>query len=441
MTERIKTIRRLRLYKPHHIQMLMHNSTARFNVAVLGRQSGKSTYAINKLMDCAYKNRRHIYWFVSPTWKQAKIMYRRIEKMVARNRNRIIKKSLATELMFQFYSDSCLFFVSADNPNSLRSETLNGSVIDEVREQDPDLFSLVIRPMLTTTGGWCDFISTPNGYDQFFDIAEFAKSDKTGKWACFHSPSTCNPKFTQEEYEEAKSSMTEAQFDQEIDANFRDLTAGKVYSMYGDRNMTDVSPFATLTDFSPNLPIVVAPDFNLSPMAWGLGQIFNSRVHWHDEIFFERSNTQETVEELVGRVQGHKLGVIVCGDATSKKEHTASASKTDYDIIFGRLREKNIPFEDETPDSNPAIKDRVNTMNARFFDANGTITQTHHSRCKKMRRDFQRVVWKDGANYVLNPGKKRELTHSSDGPGYAVCQLAPLPSRWEVGRLRVIPSQ
>ena len=58
--------------------------------------------------------------------------------------------------------------------------------------------------MLATTGGWCAFLSTPDGFDPFFDLYELAKNDTTGVYAAMHAPSTCNPLFTLDEFNAMK---------------------------------------------------------------------------------------------------------------------------------------------------------------------------------------------------------------------------------------------
>jgi hypothetical protein len=44
-------------------------------------------------------------------------------------------------------------------------------------------------------------------------------------------------------------------------------------------------------------------DFNLSPMAWTLGQFHKNQAYWFDEIHLNNSHTQEAALELVRRVK------------------------------------------------------------------------------------------------------------------------------------------
>lgn len=429
--------KKLKLYHPHQVQRAVHDSNARYRISAWGRQSGKSTCALMDMLSKAWMNSGHTYWFIAPTFSQALVQYRRLIGALWPCRDIILKKN-QTELRMKLTNLSQIVFKSGDRPDSLRTETLNGVVIDEVRDQSPELWPLIIRPMLATTKGWASFISTPNGFDYFYDLFETAKADKTGKWAWFHAASTINPMFTMEELEESRDILSEPQFAQEIMAEFRDISSGRAYFNYGDKNILENCPFTPDGNLSPHLPIVVAMDFNLSPMAWTLGQCRQRDLYFHDEIWLERSNTQEASRELVDRVKGHKPGVILIGDATGKAGQRAAAGQSDYDILCRVLDDAGIKWVNMTPESNPTIKDRINTVNSLMFSASGEIRLWHHPRCKKLRRDFQRVVVKEGSNFQLDQTRDTTLTHASDGVGYAACVLAPLPTAFGVGKMRII---
>jgi len=432
----------LKLYTPHEKQLDLHNCKTRFIVAAFGRQSGKSTWAINHLARAAWENNRSTYWFVSPTFAQAKVMYRRMMGMIWSCKEIAIKKN-QTELRIKFINQSEIKFVSGEVFDSLRGSTLNGVILDEVRDLNPDLWPLVIRPMLATTNGWAGFISTPSGYDHFYDLSKNAERDKA--WSFFKAPSTANPLFSMEEFEAAKKNMSEPQFAQEILAEFRNLTSGKTYGSFGEYNKSLECPWSTGKLYSPYHSMVVAMDFNLNPMAWTIGQARADEWYWFNEIHLRDSHTLQAAKELRDRVlkfkaEGYKAepNLILCGDATGKATQRSS-NQSDYDIIKTVLKEADITFRDETPDSNPSIKDRVNAVNMKLKDAKGEPhLWVHPDKCPMLIKDFDRVVWKTGADYILDPGSKKELTHASDGIGYAVNRITPMRGVKEIGQTRIL---
>lgn len=433
----------LRLYSPHSKQLEFHNSKARYRVASWGRQSGKSTACLNELVKKAWENPGTTYWFISPTYDQARGQYRRLTQMLLSCPNALIKTN-QTELRVKLINQSEIVFKSGEVGENLRGATLHGVVIDEVRDQPADLWPMLIRPMLTTTKGWAAFVSTPAGYDYFFDLAERAKVDPD--WQFFAAPSTCNPLFTEDEYNAARREMSESFFAQEILAEFRDLHSGSAYVNFGDHNLRNDSPFARVMGrgqlYSEFLPLVVALDFNLSPAIALIGQERAGDFYFHDEVYVERSHTQEIALELVKRIKDHKLvgdqKVIIVGDATGKAGQRAAMGRSDYSIIQEIFTQAGINWENRTPDSNPEVRDRVNVVNSKLKSADGAPhIFLHPERCKMLKKDLQRVSWKKGLSGVLDQKSDPTLTHLSDAMGYAVCALSKL---WQpsVGGLRVI---
>lgn len=434
----------LKLYSPHSAQKALHDCNKRFVVASWGRQSGKTTWALEELKIRAWRNPGAKYWFVSPTFAQSKIVYRRLVSSLWPCREILIKKN-QTELRVKFINHAEIKFVSGEVFDNLRGETLNGVVIDEMRDQHPDLWPMVIRPMLSTTKGFARFIGTPNGFDHFYDLSLNASDPKMrDNWAFFKSPSTANPLFTKEEYESAQQTMSEAEFAQEILAEFRDLVSGKAYINFHEANLSELNPWYP-GQFHPLLPIVLGADFNISPMAWTLLQ--NKIDDWHafDEIWLKNSHTQEASKVFVEKILnaqslGHRANpaVILCGDATAKSRQRAAAGQSDYDILKAALRDANITYRDETPDSNPLEKDRLNTVNAKLKDAKG---QSHFTlnpvSCPNLKKDFDRVTWKKGVG-TLDKSKDPDLTHASDGVGYPICAITPLKGVREIGKPRII---
>lgn len=369
-------------------------------------------------------------------------MYRRLVGMLWSCRDVMIKKN-QTELRIKLVNNSEIRFVSGLVMDDLRGETLNGAVIDEVREQHPSLWPLVIRPMLATTKGWCWFISTPNGFDHFYDMAQAAAAN--ADWTLFTAPSTANPLFTQAEADAAMGSMSEPQYAQEILAEFRSLLAGKVYFAFSDANKTDQCPFAT-GKYSPYHPVILGPDFNVNPMSWSMSQHVYEKWWYFDEVRLTDSNTIEAAKELrdkliIMKENGWRAPdpcILICGDASGKARSTKS-NESDYDILKGTLKEAGLSYRDITPEANPSIKDRVNAMNAQLKNAKGEANMfCHPTGAKWLIHDFERVLWKNGSDFTLDAGKEKMLTHMSDGAGYPVAELTPVKSVRTVGKTKII---
>jgi len=109
---------------------------------------------------------------------------------------------------------------SADNPDSLRGDGLNGLVVDEAAFQDEYLWTDVLRPALADRQGWAIFISTPNGKNWFHDL--FERGGKADGWESWQRPTSDNPLIVPEELESARHDLGPRSYRQEYEAEFMD---------------------------------------------------------------------------------------------------------------------------------------------------------------------------------------------------------------------------
>jgi hypothetical protein len=373
------------------------------------------------------------YWYIGPTYRLAKQMYERAMFAFGRAKNACVRDHSETDFFIEFLSGGRLRYLSGEKLSSLPGETLCGAILDECREQShlKELWRRVLFPMLGTTGGGCDFLSTPNGMDYFYELDQ--KSVTNPNWGSFHAPSWSNPLWTKEMLQEAKETMSEDLYAQEIEAEFREIGVGTCYSTFGQHNISNQNPFAeTGMPYSPHLPILVGMDFNLSPMCWILGQYRGRDFYWQDEICQTRPDagmgpTQSAAEELVRRVAKHPSGIIIIGDASGKAgQRSAPGGQSDYDTIKNILRARGISYQDKTPNANPTIKDRVNTVNAACKAADGSVHMFFNSQCKFAIKDMRRRAWKTGGATLSFDNSDPEVGHMSDAVGYPICVLAPI---------------
>lgn len=380
--------------------------------------------------------RNGVYWHILQTHSAAEVAFNRYVGMFPRESWIYTWDKRPNESQKEVFltGGRMVGFKSGENYQDLRTETLDGAILDECRQQDRILWTQVVRPMLARHSGWCDFYSTPNGYDWFYDLEMDHKDNP--EWEFFHAPSSEAWWWTPEEIESARQNMTEAEFAQEIMAEYRIMTTGLAYYNFGEESMVMQNPFAKPGDeWSPHLPIGVAMDFNVNPMCWTLGQHKVKDFYWGDEIHLptpgsgrDRADTDDAAECLAAKVRGHAAGVEIVGDASGHSTSSkAKAGATDYRIIETVMRKYNIPFRVLTPNKNPGVKDRVNTMNLTLRDGSGVRHMfVNRARCPNLIRDFQRVVLKaNKANtFEIDKSSDPRVTHASDGVGYFVCVKA-----------------
>lgn len=418
-------------------QTKLLSSLKRFIISCWGRQSGKTTGGLWLILARSLKGKeRGVYWYILQTHSAAEIAFNRMWDNL-RGTNLLLFKPNESEKTITLINGAKIFFKSGENFEDLRAETLDGVVIDEMRQQNPRLWDSIILPMLARFGAWAVILSTPNGFEHFYDMFEAAKLDD--EWECIQAPSTEAWWWTEAEVARSKATMSEDTFAQEILAEFREMGVGKVYKNHGTWNHLPVNPFARAGQlWSPHLPIVIGLDFNVGMMCWELGQ-FRGRDSWFgDELSVQDTNTQECAPLLLARVKDHPSGVVIIGDA-SGKSRKSSASETDYAIIMSVLKGGGTKIvRNLTPDSNPAVHDRVNICNAALRDANGAVHAWYNpARMPRLKKDLERVIWRQGTANSDIDKRDSMLTHASDAWGYPQCHYG---DSWKpkAGRMRVL---
>src|SRR3990167_3089737 len=213
----------------------------RFKVICAGRRSGKSVLARLTLLKWALE-KAGTYYLVSPTYRQAKsIHWTELRKEVPRDW--VLKKN-EVELSITLKNGSIIELKGAENPDALRGVKLRGLVIDEIASirNWEWLWSEVLRPTLTDYQSPALFISTPKGYNHFYELYQAGQIDNgDGGYKSWRFTSYDNPYIPKGEIDNAKKELTGDTFQQEYMADFRKYT-GLVYKEF-QREVNVIEPF------------------------------------------------------------------------------------------------------------------------------------------------------------------------------------------------------
>jgi hypothetical protein len=165
-------------------------------------------------------------------------------------------------------------------------------------------------------------------------------------------------------------------------------------------------------------PLCWALDFNVDPMCSVVAQIRDGKVWVLDEIVLNRATTEQACEEFHRRHPRHDAGVVIYGDASGYRMQTTGES--DYRVVKRQLLRAGYPrVEFQAMRRNPAVKDRVNLMNAMLEDASGGVRLFVHPKCRELIKDFEEVLYKDGSR-IVDKERDERRTHLSDALGYLV---------------------
>ncbi len=208
--------------KMHHKQANIYLHPSRFKVISAGRRFGKTMLAARKLTECAVKGKQS-FW-VAPTYQIAEIGWNAMLKMAAQIDGAKFNKADKVVSI----GSGWVKVRSADSEGGLRGEGLDYLIMDEAAHirNLKDVWEQELRPSLADRQGGAMFISTPKGYNYFFELWKQAETDPA--WHSWQVPSWDNPYLAAEEIEAARRSLPGLVFRQEFGAEFVQL-AGAMF--------------------------------------------------------------------------------------------------------------------------------------------------------------------------------------------------------------------
>jgi predicted phage terminase large subunit-like protein len=156
-------------------------------------------------------------WWVAPTYKVGRKIWRDLRKAC---RFAAVDKS-EVEQRIELPGGGSVTVQSADNPDVLVGEGLDGVVIDETGITDERLWKESIRPALSDKLGWAIFIGTPHGRNWYHKLFEYAGTE--ANWERWQRPTSDNPLIPLEELEAAKRDIGPRAYAQQYDAQFMDM--------------------------------------------------------------------------------------------------------------------------------------------------------------------------------------------------------------------------
>lgn len=220
----------------HQAQKQIASDTHRFRVVSCGRRFGKTYLAVLELVAVAVSGKGKRVAYLAPTFQQARdIAWAELLKVaepiiITKNESR-----LELTVKTQDGGTSIIILRGWEAVETLRGQYFDFMVIDEISSMRyfESSWKEVIRPTLSDKQGSVLFISTPKGYNHFFDLFQMEKKDTDYK--SFKFTTYDNPHIPKEEVDKARIELGEDRFAQEYLADFRKVE-GLVYKEF-DRNM------------------------------------------------------------------------------------------------------------------------------------------------------------------------------------------------------------
>lgn len=287
----------------HPTQKIVAQSKARFRVLCCGRRWGKTTEATEEIKACSlHKTVRIAY--IAPTYQQAiDIAWESLKKElkpviidINESRLELKVKNLQNEI-------SIIFLRGWEAIEGLRGQAFDLLILDEVAMMRNfwTNWREILRPTLTDRKGESMFISTPKGFNHFYELYNLEAKDSDYK--SFHFTTYHNPHIPVDEIDKAKQELTEDSFAQEYLADFR-KTEGLVYKEFNKQ----VHCYDDTTKIPNPIEIIGGVDFGFSnPCAVITITRDYDNNYWVEKEWYQRQKTEDEIGEYVSACKFNKV--------------------------------------------------------------------------------------------------------------------------------------
>lgn len=283
-------------------QKIIARDTHRFRVANCGRRFGKTILASEEIKGKAIANECRIA-YIAPTYGQARdIIWQTLIKELKPIAEKINESRLEIEVKNLKGTTSLIQLRGWESIETLRGQKFHFIVIDEVAMMRNFWIAWqeVIIPTLTDTKGEVLFISTPKGFNHFYELYNLENDNED--WKSFHFTTYDNTHIEAEEIEKLKSQMTEDRFAQEYLAEFK-RTEGLVYKEFN----RDLHIYKELPTFQP-VEVIAGIDFGFTnPTAvYQIIKDYDNR-YWIDYEWYKTGQTNDQIAETVLSLKPNKV--------------------------------------------------------------------------------------------------------------------------------------
>lgn len=304
-------------FTPREYQKDFVEAKQRFKVAVIHRRGGKTKTTLNqqvlrtqlKYSKKFYKwlspadprlteqerNAINTYYYFLPTYKQAKgvIWDSLIKEHVPME---LVEKMNESELAIYYKNGSIQRFAGCDDINKHRGINPIDVVLDEFSEEDVEIWTAVIQPVLRENHGTATFIFTPKGKNHSWEILQYAKQNPN-EWYWMVKTVDDTGGLTEGEIEEARRATPQALFLQEYYCDFTE-NAGAFFRnikecMYEADDIPNPSHFYQVgIDLAKYNDFTVITPFDLHTFKVKLQERFN-QVDWNFQKYLIEASARK----------------------------------------------------------------------------------------------------------------------------------------------------
>ncbi|MFK5893180.1 MAG: terminase family protein [Pseudomonadota bacterium] len=304
-----------------------------------------------------------------------------------------------------------------DNPANIVGYKVGRSAIDEIdtlktKKAEEAWVKIIARQRYKySQPNGVDFATTPEGFKFAYNVFERLKfrdkSLSSDMYGYVRASTYENEKYLPEGYiKNLFETYPENLVKAFINGEFVNLEVGSVYPAFSRKT------HSTNESIKDGETVHIGMDFNIGNMMSAVYVVRKNTAYLLDEIS-DRFDTNDMLSVINDRFAKNKI--LLYPDASGKNRNTA-ASQTDLMLL---RQSGNAVIVNP---SNPAVKDRLNAVNAKMMNGDKNISFfVNTNKCPCCTKTLEQQTLKDGS-----PDKSSGLDHAGDALGYPIAKIFPV---------------
>lgn len=374
----------------------VNNPKYRFVSAAVSRRQGK-TYIANIIGQLVSLVPGSNILIMSPNYSLSQISFD-LQRNLIKHFDLEVTKDNAKDKVIEISNGSTVRMGSVNQVDSCVGRSYDLIIFDEAALADgKDAFNVALRPTLDKEGSKAIFISTPRGRNNWF--SEFfyrGYSDDFPEWVSIRATYKDNPRMAQSDIDEAKKSMSEAEFRQEYEADFNTYE-GQIWKFDFENQVKDLSQLDTSKmDVFAGLDVGFKDPTAMCVIAYDWD---DDKYYLVDEYFNSERTTEQHAEEIQKLIQRWDIDYIYIDSA---------AQQTRFDFAQN--------FDISTINAKKSVLDGISHV-AGIADNNLLYVDQE---CKESLKCLDSYQWDPNPNLIREKPKHNMASHMADGLRYAL---------------------
>jgi hypothetical protein len=374
----------------------INNPKYRFVSAAVSRRQGK-TYIANIIGQLVSLVPGSNILIMSPNYALSQISFD-LQRNLIKHFDLEVTKDNAKYKVIEISNGSTIRMGSVNQVDSCVGRSYDLIIFDEAALADgKDAFNVALRPTLDKENSKALFISTPRGRNNWF--SEFfyrGFSDDFAEWCSIRATYLDNPRMSQSDINEARKSMSEAEFRQEYEADFNTYE-GQIWKFNFETQVKDLSQFDTSKmDVFAGLDVGFKDPTAMCVIAYDWDE---DKYYLVDEYFNSERTTEQHAIEIQKLIERWDIDFIYIDSA---------AQQTRFDFAQN--------YDISTINAKKSVLDGISHVAGIADNDNLFVDQE----CKESLKCLDSYQWDPNPNLVREKPKHNMASHMADGLRYAL---------------------